>query len=116
MTHRKANLDRRYDDRHPGTGLRARIEDCEVEVVDVSIGGVKIALPPNRVYQIQNKVEFVLVSTHWPDMAPAPGRGVVRAATRDWIAVQFVNPTYNLMKCVSRHVGTLLWGNKPYGY
>jgi len=41
---------------------------------------------------------------------------VVRALTADWIAVQFVRPTYNLMKCVSRHVGTLLWGQKPYGY
>ncbi len=113
---RKASFDRRYDDRHPGTGLIARIDDEDVDVVDVSIGGMKIARPAKRVFQIQNKVDFILVSTHWPDMRPAPGHSVVRAITRDWIALQYLRPTYDLMKCVSRHVGTLLWGDRPYGY
>ena len=116
MIRAKTSGDRRYDDRHPGTGLIARIEDYEVEVLDVSIGGLKLARPEGKLFQLQNKLDFVLVSTHWPEMAPAPGRGVVRALTHDWLAVQFTRPTYNLMKCVSRHVGTLLWGQKPYGY
>ena len=116
MVQGKIGGDRRYDDRHPGTGLIARIEDYEVTVLDVSIGGIKLARPDGRAYQIQNKIDFELVSTHWPEMPPAAGRAVVRAVTHDWVAVQFVRPTYNLMKCVSRHVGTLLWGQKPYGY
>ncbi|MDA8231870.1 MAG: PilZ domain-containing protein [Magnetospirillum sp.] len=111
-----AHRDRRYDDRHPGTGLRARIAGREVEVLDVSIGGMKLARDEETAYQIQNRISFELVSTHWPDMAAAPGRAVVRAVGRDWVAVQFLSPTYNLMKCVSRHVGTLLWGHRPYGY
>jgi len=116
MIRAKTTGDRRYDDRHPGTGLIAHIEDYQVEVLDVSIGGLKLARPAGKLYQLQNKLEFQLVSTHWPEMLPASGHGVVRALTADWIAVQFVRPTYNLMKCVSRHVGTLLWGQKPYGY
>ncbi len=116
MVQKKANHDRRYDDRHPGTGLVAHIDGIEIDVLDVSIGGMKIAHPPTRIFQVHNQVGFVLVSTHWPSMRPAEGRGQVRATTRDWVAIQFVNPNYNLMKCVSRHVGTLLWGSQPYGY
>jgi len=108
--------DRRYDDRHPGTSLIARFEDLELEVLDVSIGGLKLARPAGRPFQVQNKMDFVLVSTHWPEMKPAQAHTVVRAVTHDWLAVQFLRPNYDLMKCVSRHVGTLLWGQKPYGY
>lgn len=116
MAGKKLHLDRRYDDRHPGTGLVAHLDGLEMDVLDVSIGGMKIAQTGGRIFQIQNQVSFVLVSTHWPSMRPAEGRGLVRAVHRDWVAVQFVNPNYDLMKCVSRHVGTLLWGHRPYGY
>ena len=112
----KKSFDRRTDDRHPGTGLIARFADYEVDVIDVSIGGLKFARSHGRLYHNHNKLDFTLVSTHWPEMRPAPGHGLVRAVTRDWVAVQFVRPTYDLMKCVSRHVGTLLWGDRPYGY
>jgi len=116
MVLKKAGSDRRYDDRHAGTGLAIRIDDYETEVLDVSIGGLKFAPPDGRVYQIQNKLGFELLSANWPDMRRAIGTGLVRAATPDWVAIQFLRPTYDLMKCVSRHVGTLLWGGKPYGY
>lgn len=108
--------DRRFDDRHPGTGLVARIHDLEIEVLDVSIGGIKIARPSGLVAFPSAKFDFVLVSTHWPDMKPANGAGTVRALGKDWVALQFVRPSYNLMKCVSRHVAGLVWGDKPYGY
>ncbi|MBI5162421.1 MAG: PilZ domain-containing protein [Magnetospirillum sp.] len=108
--------DRRFDDRHPGTGLICRIGDVEMDVLDISIGGMKIPPIPGRNTFIKNKLDFILISTHWPEMRPAAGQGEVRAANRTWLALQFERPTYDLMKCVSRHVGTLLWGGKPYGY
>lgn len=107
--------DRRFDDRHPGTGLVAKMDDRDVEVLDVSIGGMKLPMPPEKVYK-GDMLTFVLHSTHWPEMKPAPGKASVRALGKDWIAVQFERPSYDLMKCVSRHVATLLWGDKPYGY
>jgi hypothetical protein len=116
MRLKKTAADRRFDERHPGTGLVARIADFEVPVIDVSIGGFKFVPPRDRPYYNGNSVEFELVSLRWPQMKPGLGRGVVRAASRDFVAVQFVRPAFNLMKCVSRHVGTLLWGDSPYGY
>lgn len=108
--------DRRFDDRHPGTGLVARIGGQEIEVLDVSIGGLKIASPKGLKTWRGDALDFVLISTHWPDMKQPAGRGVVRALTDTWIALQFDRPSYDLMKCVSRHVATLLWGDRPYGY
>ncbi|MGE5548792.1 MAG: PilZ domain-containing protein [Solirubrobacterales bacterium] len=112
----KGSNDRRFDDRHPGTGLVALCADQQVEVLDVSIGGLKIAHPKGLKTYKGDMMEFVLQSTHWPDMKPASGKGVVRALTNGWIALQFERPSYDLMKCVSRHVATLLWGDRPYGY
>ncbi|MEW5728649.1 MAG: PilZ domain-containing protein [Pseudomonadota bacterium] len=108
--------DRRFDDRHPGTGLVARIGEQELEVLDISIGGLKIPNPKGLKTWRGDVLDFVLASTHWPDMKHASGKGVVRALNDDWIALQFERPSYDLMKCVSRHVATLLWGDKPYGY
>jgi hypothetical protein len=111
-----ANTDRRFDERHNGTGLVIHLDGYEAEVLDVSIGGLKFAPPEGYVYQPQNKLAFELSSTRWPEMRKGHGTAVVRAATPKWVAIQFLRPTYDLMKCVSRHVGTLLWGDKPYGY
>lgn len=108
--------DRRLDDRHPGTGLVARIGEVELEVLDISIGGFKVPLPKGLKTWRGHTLDFVLVSTQWPDMRPASGKGVVRAITDEWIALQFDRPSYDLMKCVSRHVAGLVWGDKPYGY
>lgn len=115
MTHR-IKLDRRFDDRHPGTGLVALIEGAELEVQDISIGGMKVPLPPGRRTWRGQVMEFELRSTHWPDMKVATGKGEVRAVFQGSIALQFVRPSYDLMKCVSRHVAGLVWGDKPYGY
>lgn len=108
--------DRRFDDRHPGTGLEAVIEGVQSEVLDISIGGMKIPLPQGRRTWKGQVMEFELLSTRWPDMKVARGKGEVRAVTQDWVALQFVRPSYDLMKCVSRHVAGLVWGDKPYGY
>ncbi|MBC7950743.1 MAG: PilZ domain-containing protein [Rhodospirillaceae bacterium] len=108
--------DRRFDDRHPGTGLVALIEGVEFEVLDISIGGMKVPLPTTRRIWKGQVQEFELRSTHWPDMKIAFGKGEVRALTSTWAALQFVRPNYDLMKCVSRHVAGLVWGDKPYGY
>lgn len=112
----KSSKDRRFDDRHPGTGLVADISGERIEVLDVSIGGMKIAIPKGFKTYRGDMVVFVVQSTHWPDMKPASGKGVVRAMTSGWIALQFERPSYDLMKCVSRHVAGLIWGDKPYGY
>jgi hypothetical protein len=108
--------DRRFDDRHPGTGLVTRIRDQDIEVLDVSIGGMKIPHPKGVKTWRGDMMDFVLQSTHWPEMKAVGGKAVVRAMTDDWIALQFEKPSYDLMKCVSRHVATLIWGDKPYGY
>lgn len=108
--------DRRFDERHPGTGLVTRINDIELEVLDVSIGGMKIPKPDWMKTYKGEMHDFVLISTHWPDMVHAPGKGEVRALANGWVALQFERPSYNLMKMVSRHVATLIWGGKPYGY
>lgn len=108
--------DRRFDDRHPGTGLVAVTEGMELEVLDISIGGMKVPFPASRRTWKGQEVEFELRSTRWPDMKVIIGRGEVRAVTPNWVALQFVRPSYDLMKCVSRHVASLVWGDKPYGY
>lgn len=108
--------ERRFDDRHPGTGLVATVEGIEMEVQDISIGGMKLPFPKTRRTWKGEVIEFEMSSTHWPDMRPARGKAEVRALTPDGAAVQFVRPSYDLMKMVSRHVATLIWGDKPYGY
>lgn len=108
--------DRRFDDRHPGTGLVAHLDGMELEVLDISIGGMKIPVAPGHRTWKGQVIDFELRSTHWPDMKIAYGKGEVRAMTNSWVALQFVRPSYDLMKCVSRHVAGLVWGDKPYGY
>lgn len=108
--------DRRFDERHPGSGLIAVIEGVEMEVLDISIGGIKLPVPPSHRTWRGQMMEFELRSTHWPDMKVARGKGEVRALAGQWMALQFVRPSYDLMKCVSRHVAGLVWGDKPYGY
>jgi c-di-GMP-binding flagellar brake protein YcgR len=108
--------DRRFDDRHPGTGLIAVAEGLELEVLDISIGGMKVPVPQGRRTWKGQTIDFELRSTRWPDMKIAMGKGEVRAVTQSWMALQFVRPSYDLMKCVSRHVAGLVWGDKPYGY
>jgi hypothetical protein len=92
------------------------MEDTEIQVLDISIGGMKLTLPPGRRTWKGEVLEFEMASQHWPDMRCAKGKADIRAITPDWVAVQFVRPSYDLMKMVSRHVATLLWGDRPYGY
>ncbi|HSV29923.1 MAG TPA: PilZ domain-containing protein [Candidatus Omnitrophota bacterium] len=113
---KSSSNDRRFDDRHPGTGLVANIGDEQVEVLDVSIGGMKVPVPKGVKTYRGDMVEFVVQSTHWPDMKSVAGKGVVRAMAQGWMALQFERPSYDLMKLVSRHVAGLVWGDKPYGY
>lgn len=113
---KKPSNDRRFDDRHPGTGLIIRLDDGEHAVLDVSIGGMKFPLPENRRLWKGEVLDFEMDSLTWPDMRTARGKADVRAISGDWVAVQFVRPSYDLMKMVSRHVATLLWGDRPYGY
>lgn len=112
----RIRLDRRFDDRHPGTGLSAVIGDWDLEVLDISIGGMKVPLPAGHRAWRGQMMEFQLHSSRWPDMKVASGKAEIRAVSRDWIALQFVRPSYDLMKCVSRHVAGLVWGDRPYGY
>lgn len=113
---KKSSNDRRFDERHPGTGLVIRMEELEIPVLDISIGGMKFTPPAGRRSWKGEVLEFEMASLHWPDMRAAKGKADIRAITSDWVAVQFVRPSYDLMKMVSRHVATLLWGDRPYGY
>ena len=94
----------------------ATAEGNELEVLDISIGGMKIPLPVGRRTWRGQVIEFELRSTRWPEMRVAAGRGEVRFVGDDWMALQFVRPSYDLMKHVSRHVAGLVWGDQPYGY
>lgn len=116
MLLRSNRNDRRFDDRHPGTGMVATIDGVEYEVLDISIGGMKVPPPQGMKLLKGLEISFVLSSSRWPEMKVANGLGEVRAITKDWIALQFVRPSYDLMKSVSRHVAGLVWGDKPYGY
>ncbi|CAA7619355.1 PilZ domain-containing protein [Magnetospirillum sp. UT-4] len=113
---KKPKNERRFDDRHPGTGLHCRMEGFEFEVLDVSLGGMKVPVPEGHRAWKGEVVRFELDSLHWPEMRTAKGSAEVRAVVGDWMALQFVRPSYDLMKMVSRHVATLLWGDRPYGY
>jgi hypothetical protein len=109
--------DRRLDDRHAGTGLVTRFEGFEFKVLDVSIGGMKVPIPPDHRVWKGLIIEFELESLNWPEMRIAKGKAEIRAVVSDWMALQFIAPPYDLMKMVSRHVATLVWGaDKPYGY
>lgn len=113
---KKTSTDRRFDERHPGTGLVIMLEGQEINVLDISIGGMKLALPHGRRSWKGEVLEFEMASVQWPEMRVAKGKADIRLITADWAAVQFVRPSYDLMKMVSRHVATLLWGDRPYGY
>lgn len=113
---KKPNNDRRFDDRHPGTGLTSRFDGHEVEVLDISLGGMKLPVPKGRRTWKGETIDFEMDSLRWPEMRTARGKAEIRAVVGDWMAVQFVRPSYDLMKMVSRHVAGLLWGDKPYGY
>ncbi len=110
--------DRRFDDRFIGGGLICILGDVELEVLDISVGGMRLPLPSGHRNHWWRGVQadFTVTSTRWPDMKPIPGRAEIRAVGPDWMAAQFVRPSFALMKCVSRHVAELVWGDRPYGY
>ncbi len=101
--------DRRVDDRHEGEGLFMLFDGHLVEVVDISVGGLKFRQPPFRL-EAGQRFAFELRSAHEDPNPLARGVAVVRAAKDDWVAVEFVRPTFSLMKVVGRHIGRLLVG------
>jgi PilZ domain len=101
--------DRRVDDRHEGEGLFMVFEDHLVEVVDISVGGLKFKRPPFRLDN-GHRFSFELRSAYEDPNPLARGIAVVRASKDDWVAIEFVRPTFSLMKVVGRHIGRLLLG------
>jgi hypothetical protein len=101
--------DRRVDDRHEGEGLFMLFEDHLVEVIDVSVGGLKFSRPPFKL-EPGRRLTFELRSAFEDPNPLARGIAVVRAAKDDWVAVEFVRPTFTLMKVVGRHIGRLVAG------
>jgi len=110
VTFRKqASNDRRIDDRHEGDGLFMLFDGILVEVIDISVGGLKFRRPPgllNHGYRFT----FELRSAYEDPNPLAKGVAVVRALGADWVAVEFVRPTFSLLKVVGRHIGRLLIG------
>ncbi|WP_040567764.1 hypothetical protein [Magnetospirillum molischianum] len=102
-------LNRRLDDRHQGDGLFLLFDGNLVEVVDVSIGGLKFRNPPYRL-DPGLRFPFELRSAYEDPNPLAKGIAVVRAAKADWVAVEFVRPTFALMKVVGRHIGRQVRG------
>lgn len=110
--------DRRKDDRHRGCGLAARVVgqgDC-LSVEDISIGGLRLIVPDDFEVWPGQTIDFQLHSQYWPDQKPVLARGEVRAAQKNWVALQFVRPSFDLVKLVSRHVSGMVWGSDPHGY
>lgn len=101
--------DRRIDDRHLGDGLFILFDGNLLEVVDISVGGLKFRRPGFRL-DIGRRFAFELRSAHEAPDALAKGVAVVRAARDDWVAIEFVRPTFSLMKVVGRHIGRLVAG------
>jgi hypothetical protein len=99
-----SGLNRRLDDRHQGDGLFLLFQGTLVEVIDVSIGGLKFRNPPYRL-DPGFRFSFELRSTFEAPNPLARGIAVVRAAREDWVAIEFVRPTFALMKVVGRHIG-----------
>ncbi len=104
-----SSTDRRVDDRHEGEGLFMLFEGNLVEVVDISVGGLKFKRPP-FVLKTGHRFTFELRSAYEDPNPLAKGVAVVRASRDDWVAIEFVRPTFSLMKVVSRHIGRLLVG------
>ncbi len=106
---KSASNDRRIDDRHEGEGLFMMFEGNLVEVVDISVGGLKFKRPPFTVTP-GHRFSFELRSAYEDPNPLARGIAVVRACKEDWVAIEFVRPTFSLMKVVGRHIGRLLVG------
>jgi hypothetical protein len=98
--------DRRVFDRHEGRGLTCTIGEVTVEVLDLSLGGMKIRRPVGF-FQRGQKLEMTLRSAD-PAEEPTPARGLIRALSHDWLAVQFGWPTVALMRFICLHVGDLM--------
>jgi len=101
--------ERRIDPRHQGDGLFILFDGTLAEVVDISIGGLRFRrlpykLPPGT------RLAFELRSAHEAPHPLARGIGVVRASQDDWVAIEFVRPTFSLLKLVGRHIGRLVLG------
>ncbi|EPY03564.1 hypothetical protein [Magnetospirillum fulvum] len=103
-------LNRRLDDRHRGDGLFLLFDGNLVEVIDVSIGGLKFRNPPFRL-DPGFRFPFELRSADEDPNPLAKGIAIVRAAQEDWVAVEFVRPTFTLLKVVGRHIGRQLLGH-----
>lgn len=116
MTRLLPRHERRFDERHSGKELTALIDGQQLQVLDISVGGMKVALPEGRRTWRGDTFAFTLSSTRWPEMPAIRGMAEVRGTGRGWIAARFLRPSYNLMKCVSRHVAVQIWGDRPYGY
>ena len=99
----RTSLDRRVDD------LFLLFDGTLVEVIDVSVGGLKFRRPGFRL-DIGRRIAFELRSAHEAPNPLARGVAVVRAAKDDWVAVEFVRPTFSLLKVVGRHIGRLVAG------
>lgn len=80
-----------------------------VEVVDISIGGLKFRRPV-ELLKIGHRFSFELRSAYEDPNPLARGIAVIRAMGEDWVAIEFVRPTFSLMKVVGRHIGRLLVG------
>jgi hypothetical protein len=106
-----APSDRRFDDRHQGDGLIICIGGSEAPVIDVSIGGLKFIRPGKIFIKDNTRIAFSLRSCFENPDTLISGTGVVKALHPDWVAIEFVRPTFVLLRTVSRHIGHLLVGH-----
>jgi hypothetical protein len=89
------------DIRHEGGALRCRIETEEVDVLDVSIGGVRLGVPQHPV-KVGDKIHFEMLVENG-----VTATGTVKVLTPKWMAIEFVRPNFPLLNQVCRHAAGL---------
>jgi len=99
--------DKRIDQRKPATGLKARIKNWDVPVLDISVGGMRLRRPPVP-FAIKEKVTFELTAAGDGATEVFAGMGFIRAVSSEWVAVQFRLVRYPMMKFIAAHVNSFL--------
>ena len=111
--HRPSPSDRRHYTRFSGKGLVASISATLVEVIDISMGGAKIAAGfPNHTQDIT----FILIPRVGKKLMlndGVRGTGTIVKTDADAVSIQFNRVSYNLAKLIVRHTSEAL-GVQPF--
>ncbi len=95
------NSDRRLFIRHEGGTLKCRIGEEEVDVLDVSIGGVRLGCPIAPL-KVGDRITFEMLVE-----GGITATGTIKVLTPKWMAVGFARANFPLLNQICRHVAGL---------